>query len=73
MTLRSSARGSTQLLAPSWEKGKRPYWLLKVLTKGYQAPTGELKSAVGAIHAGWWVVDGYWYICTSDGQVVPRK
>ena len=51
------------------EKGKRPYWLLKALTKGYAAPPGGLKSAVGTIRAGMWVIDAYWYVCTSDGQV----
>ena len=50
------------------EKGKRPYWLARVLTKGYQAPKG-LKWALGTIREGTWIVDAYWYVCTSDGQV----
>ena len=54
------------------EKGKRPYWLLKALTKGYKAPPGGLKSTVGTIRAGMWIIDAYWYVCTSDGQVELR-
>ena len=32
-----------------------------------QAPK-SIKSAVGTIQAGWWVIDAFWYVCTSDGQ-----
>ena len=49
------------------EKGKRPYWLLLVKSKGYQA-TDTIKSAVGTIQKDWWIVEGHWYVCTSDGQ-----
>ena len=49
------------------EKGKRPYWLLIVKSKGYKAEE-SIKSAVGTIQKGWWVVAGHWYVCTSDGQ-----
>ena len=49
------------------EKGKRPYWLLLVKSKGYKA-SKSIKSAVGTIQAGWWIIDAYWYVCTSDGQ-----
>ena len=50
------------------EKGKRPYWLLLAKSKGYKAPPNGYKSAVGKIQAGWWIIDAYWYICTSDVQ-----
>ena len=49
------------------EKGKRPYWLLLAKSKGYKA-TKSIKSAVGTIQAGWWIIDAHWYVCTSDGQ-----
>ena len=50
------------------ERGGRPYWLLWCVKPGYKAPKGLKDGEGNTIRQGTWIIDAYWFTCTSDNQ-----
>lgn len=55
-----------QLCGERWAGG-RPYWLLKVTKPAYKSRTKKKQDGV-TYKAGTWLVEGQWYLSTSDDQ-----
>ena len=49
------------------ERGGRPYWLLKVTKPAYKSRSKKKQDGV-TFKQGTWLVEGQWYLSTSDAQ-----